>query len=217
MNYSSRAFIFVLIFSFVNSQFDVNCSQPEKNYTITYNDLDHYYGDVGIGCNGYSNNVLYNWTMTLPKEFNIILMWSFINTQLDHDYVTVYNSNGEQISHISGSPIGINQSTLDANGNEITVVFSSDSSGTSQGFSALLIKEIAAPSKTPSVSPTPSITPSPIPNSGNFICCFYFSTLQQFESSFCQKNSFYCPNISGFYPVGNTTVSNCMNCNISSQ
>ena len=112
MNYSSRAFIFVLIFSFVNSQFDVNCSQPEKNYTITYNDLDHYYGDVGIGCNGYSNNVLYNWTMTLPKEFNIILMWSFINTQLDHDYVTVYNSNGEQISHISGSPIGINQSTL---------------------------------------------------------------------------------------------------------
>mmetsp|Transcript_52141 Transcript_52141/g.79162 ORF Transcript_52141/g.79162 Transcript_52141/m.79162 type:complete len:232 (+) Transcript_52141:52-747(+) len=43
-------------------------------------------------------------------------------------------------------------------------------------------------------------------------CCFYFSSLQSYETALCQEGGFDCPTINNFYPVGNTTISSCADC-----
>jgi len=69
-----------------------------------------------------------------------------------------------------------------------------------------------APTPSQTRTPTATATPTPGPMGEQSTCCLYFSSDQQYESTFCQQLYYACPAVLGFYSVGNHTVSSCNNC-----
>jgi hypothetical protein len=58
-------------------------------------------------------------------------------------------------------------------------------------------------------SPAPPTPPTPSVSS---TCCYYFRTEDKYETSLCQKLNHACPSVTGFFSVGNSTVTSCAAC-----
>ena len=54
------------------------------------------------------------------------------------------------------------------------------------------------------IPPTPPPTPPP---SGDYVCCYYFSHSEKFESAFCQLGGDDCPVISPFLSISFSLLS----------
>jgi len=86
-----------------------------------------------FGCDGYSSSVTVSWL--LNSYGNIYLNFDQFNTETNYDFVTIYdgpNANSPMIARYSGTYA----EPVSSSGEQLYIVFTSDSSITRSGFSA---------------------------------------------------------------------------------
>ncbi|MBK9793184.1 MAG: M4 family metallopeptidase [Sphingobacteriales bacterium] len=90
----------------------------------------------GSGASNYVNNAECSWLIAPPGASNVTLNFTAFNTELNYDFVTVYNGNNTYapvLGTFSGTSL---PSALIANSGEMLVVFTSDGRTTAAGWSS---------------------------------------------------------------------------------
>jgi len=131
-----------------------------------------------------------------------------INIGYDHDYYSTLNS-----SAIASWRYDTTQSCSSSNSYVLFGPFESNSSP-SYTQSPIHTPSPTRTSQTPTRTVSRFVAPTSTPFKGEYVCCLYFSAQEQYESAFCQLNTYLCPAIPSFTPVGNYTTNSCDSCSI---
>lgn len=111
-----------------------NLSQADASGIIMSTNISNYNYGSGTGSYHYYNNMDCQWT--LSSNTKVELTFFMFNTQLDADYLYVYDgdsSSSPLIGNFSGTTL---PTPITSSSNNLHVRFTTDSSGTARGFRA---------------------------------------------------------------------------------